>query len=339
MTQPEISGTEDDRRRRKNEQRQYHRERAAIAFVVELDDFLDENGGDDAGVILIRKQNPEEIERLERSGETDQQGNSRDFFQQRQFDVPERLPRARAVESRCLQNLIRDAGQSREKDDHEESGRRPAGDHRDGQQRPALIEHSGHNANAVLEQKPEYQTDHKGEHRIYLFHRMSPRHRLRSNFVWDFASPVSTLNSVFATAKSGFGLPSLSYLVSGLSNSVFTVLGGVYTISLLLALSLIGFVILVRFHSSVSRFLVAWMFVCCASVVVAGSDFVFDRFLFLMPWGILSSLGLFSVQRVFHTQFARQGKKAMIPVWLAMFFVFVLLMNFSLHYIFNINIW
>ncbi len=54
-----------------------------------------------------------------------------------------------------------------------------------------------------------------------------------------------------------------------------------------------------KFRSEVSNFLVALVFVGCVSILFAAQDFVFDRFLFLMPWIVLSSLGLFFVVRFF----------------------------------------
>ena len=41
----------------------------------------------------------------------------------------------------------------------------------------------------------------------------------------------------------------------------------------------------------------------CVAILFAAQDLVFDRFLFLMPWVVLSSLGLFYVVRFVSSRF------------------------------------
>jgi hypothetical protein len=73
------------------------------------------------------------------------------------------------------------------------------------------------------------------------------------------------------------------------------------------------------------------------SILFAAENFVFDRFLFLMPWVVLSSLGLFSVVRFVSLRFG--GLKGWRLGFVVLVFVFLVLLNGSLRYLFNINIW
>jgi hypothetical protein len=160
---------------------------------------------------------------------------------------------------------------------------------------------------------------------------------LLCDFVRKLLSPVSSTASVFVTVQSSLGLPNAAYLVSGLRDSVDFVLGGVFANQLLVFLSVVGFLFLLKFKSEVSNFFVSWVFVACVSILFAAENFVFDRFLFLMPWVVLSSLGLFSVVRFVSLRFG--GLKGWRLGFVVLVFVFLVLLNGSLRYLFNINIW
>ena len=149
---------------------------------------------------------------------------------------------------------------------------------------------------------------------------------------------VSLEGSAIITAQSSLSFPNPSYLFSGLRDSVNFILGGVYANGLLVFLSVIGFLVLVKFRSEVSNFLVAWIFVGCITILFAAQDFVFDRFLFLMPWVVLSSFGLFFVVRFVNSKFGG-GRGRFAVVVLVLGLVFLVLLNNSLHYLFNINIY
>jgi hypothetical protein len=157
------------------------------------------------------------------------------------------------------------------------------------------------------------------------------------DLVRKLLSPVSSTASVIATAQSSLGLPNLAYLVSGLRNSVDFVLGGVFANQLLVFLCLVGFLFLFRFKSEVANFFVSWIFVACVTILFAAKDLVFDRFLFLVPWVILSSLGLFFVLQLGMTRL--DGKKPWLVWVFGLVFVLFVLLNISLRYVFNINIW
>ena len=105
-------------------------------------------------------------------------------------------------------------------------------------------------------------------------------------------SPVSSSGSVLSTVQSSLGFPNPAYLLSGMSKAVDFVLGGVFANQLLVALAFVGFLVLLRFKSEVTNFFVAWVFVVCVSILFAGGDLVFNRALFMLPWVVLSGLGL-----------------------------------------------
>jgi hypothetical protein len=150
-------------------------------------------------------------------------------------------------------------------------------------------------------------------------------------------SSVSSSGSVLASARSGLGFPNLAFLLSGMQKTVDFSLGGVFANGLLVVLSIVGFLVLVKFRSEVSNFFVSWVFVACVSILFAAQDFVFDRFLFLMPWVVLSSLGLFSVLRFALNRFV--GRWRLFVFFVVLVFVFLVLLNYGLRYLFNINIW
>ena len=162
---------------------------------------------------------------------------------------------------------------------------------------------------------------------------------LLSDLVRRLLSSGSPSSSVLATAQSSLGFPNSAYLLSGLRESVNFVLGGVFANQLLVFLSVVGFLVLIRFRSEVSNFFVAWVFVGCVSILFAARDFVFDRFLFLMPWVVLSSLGLFFFVGFVSSHVGEWKGWRLWLLILILSLVFLVLLNGSLRFIFNINIW
>jgi hypothetical protein len=151
-------------------------------------------------------------------------------------------------------------------------------------------------------------------------------------------SPASSTASVVATAQSSIGLPNPSYLLSGLGHAVNITLGGVFSGGLLFFVSFLGFFVLLKFRSNVSNFFVSWICVSCVSILFAANSFVFDRFLFILPWVILSGLGLYSVILLISSKVEGKSRRLMVlGVFFA--FVFLLFLNESMRYISNINIW
>lgn len=160
---------------------------------------------------------------------------------------------------------------------------------------------------------------------------------LVSDFARRFLSPVSSAASVFGTASSSLGFPNAGFVFGGLSETVSFRLGGVFANSLLVFLCVVGFLVLLRFRSVLSSFLVSWVFVACVSILFASAGFVFDRFLFLVPSVVLSALGLSFVVRFFAG--GLRGRISLAVVALVLGFVFLLLLNGALRYVININVW
>jgi hypothetical protein len=131
--------------------------------------------------------------------------------------------------------------------------------------------------------------------------------------------------------------PNGAFLLSGMQKTVEQLLGGVFANAIFVALAIFGFLVLVRLRSEVSNLFVSWIFVACVAILFASKGFVFDRFLFLMPWVVLSSLGLFSVLSFTSSRFV--GKWRSFVFFVILVFVFLLLLNNDLRYLFNINIW
>ena len=150
-------------------------------------------------------------------------------------------------------------------------------------------------------------------------------------------SPVSSSAHVLGTADSSLGFPNGGFLLSAMQKNVDFTLGGVFANGLLVFLSFVGFLVLLRFKSEVSNFLVSWVFVACASILFAAQDFVFDRFLFLMPWVVFSSLGLFFILQFVSRRFDGSTRRLICLVILA--FIFLTLLNACVRYIFNVIIW
>ena len=154
--------------------------------------------------------------------------------------------------------------------------------------------------------------------------------------------PISSSGSALSTAQSSLGLPNPAFLVSGMKQTVGVMLGGVFANQIFFALSFIGLLILVRFKSEIANFFVAWLFVACVSIIFAADNLVFNRVLFLVPWVVLSALGLDFVIRFVGSKVGESKDFRNYGFWvvlLVLAFVFLVLLNFSLRFLFNINIW
>jgi hypothetical protein len=159
---------------------------------------------------------------------------------------------------------------------------------------------------------------------------------LSVDIVRGFLSSVSSSASLVYTVHSGLSFPNGVFLFAAMQKNVDFALGGVFANGLLVFLSVAGFLFLLRLKSGVANFFVSWVFVACVSILFAAQDFVFNRFLFLMPSVILSSFGLFSVlQFAFRYFDSRKGSLVCLAI---LVFVFLTLLNCSLRYLFNINI-
>jgi hypothetical protein len=155
-------------------------------------------------------------------------------------------------------------------------------------------------------------------------------------------SPVSSSGSVVSTIHSSLGFPNPAYLLSGMSKAIGFVLGGVFANQLLVALAFVGFLVLLRFKSEVSNFFVAWMFVAFVSILFAAGDLVFNRALFMLPWVVLLGFGLAFVVSFVGSKVGQLRGFKDCRFWVVLLilgFVFLVLLNYALRYLFNINIW
>ena len=75
--------------------------------------------------------------------------------------------------------------------------------------------------------------------------------------------------------------------MSGIRETVDFVLGGVFANRLFVFLSVVGFLVLLKFKSEVSNFFVSWIFVLVLTILFAAQNLVFDRFL------VFDALGCF----------------------------------------------
>jgi len=144
--------------------------------------------------------------------------------------------------------------------------------------------------------------------------------------------------AAFETAKSSLGFPDVGFVLGGLRLTTNFYLGGVFASGLFVVLCFVGFLFLLSFKSEMSRLLVSWIFVACAPVLFASGEFVFNRFLFLMPWVVFSGLGLsFFIRFGVCASKESRAKKLGFEL-LVVGLVFLVLLNFGLRYVSNMNV-
>ncbi len=149
---------------------------------------------------------------------------------------------------------------------------------------------------------------------------------------------TSASASVFETAQSSLSFPNGAYVLGGLKLTTNFYLGGVFANGLLVFLCVVGFLFMLSFKSEMSRLLVSWVFVGCVPVLFASGEFVFNRFLFLMPLTVFSGLGLsFLVRFGVYGSEGFRGRKFGFEL-LVLAFVFIFLLNFGLRYVSNVNV-
>jgi hypothetical protein len=148
---------------------------------------------------------------------------------------------------------------------------------------------------------------------------------------------MSASTSVFETAQSSLGIPNAGFVLWGLRLTTNFYLGGVFANWLLIVLSLLGLVFLLSLKSEMSRLLVSWIFVGCVPLLFSSGELIFDRFLFLMPWIVLSGLGLSYLVR-FGVYASKNSRSKVVFELLILAFVLLVLLNFGLRYVSNINI-
>jgi len=157
------------------------------------------------------------------------------------------------------------------------------------------------------------------------------------DFVRQTLFPFSTLAFVSQSVSSSFGFPNGAFILNGLRVTTDFHLGGVFANQLLIVLSIVGFLFMLSFKSEVSNFLVSWVFVASVYMLFASGEYVFNRFLFMMPSAVLSGLGLFFIVRLG----AYRSKGLRVPKFgvavLVLVFVLLVLVNGGLRYVLNLN--
>ena len=159
--------------------------------------------------------------------------------------------------------------------------------------------------------------------------------------VSDFAKEMlllgSSTGSVLQTAQTSLSYPNFGFLFGGLRQTVSFDLGGVFANQLLVFLTIVGFLFLLSFKSEISNLFVSWIFVASVAMTFASADFVFDRFLFLMPSVILGGFGLAFIVRFACSFNGSKALKHVIEV-LIVALVFLVFLNSALSYLLNLNI-
>jgi hypothetical protein len=148
---------------------------------------------------------------------------------------------------------------------------------------------------------------------------------------------TSASTSVFETAQSSLGFPNTGYILGALKLTTNLYLGGVFANGVILALCIVGFLFMLTFKTEMSRILLSWFLVGCVAVLFASGEFVFNRFLFLMPSLVFSSLGLSFFVRVGVSSSKGTRAKKMFEL-LVVVLVFLFLLNFGLRFASNLNI-
>lgn len=148
---------------------------------------------------------------------------------------------------------------------------------------------------------------------------------------------TSASQSVFETAQSDLSFPNAGLVLGGLKVTTNFYLGGVFANWLLLFLSIMGLFFLLSLRSEMSRLLTSWIFIGCVPLLFASGELIFNRFLFLMPWTVLSGLGLSFLVRL-GVRGSKNSRRKVLFELLVLVFCLVLLLNFALRYVANINI-
>jgi len=146
----------------------------------------------------------------------------------------------------------------------------------------------------------------------------------------------STVSFVTENVGSTFGFPNLGTVLSGLRVTTDFYLGGVFGLAPFVFLSIVGFLYVVRIRSLVSNLLVSWVFVSSVYMLFGSGEYVFNRFLFMMPTLIFSGLGLSFLVRYISGS-VRPSLRGVLARYLLVLFVFLIVVNFGLNYVLNLN--
>jgi len=162
---------------------------------------------------------------------------------------------------------------------------------------------------------------------------------LVSDFVRQMLIPFSTASFVSNMVGSSFGFPNGAVILNGLRLTTDFHLGGSFANAPFILLSIVGLLFMLSFKSEMSNLLVSWVFVSCVYMIFASGSYdvyVFNRFLFMMPSLVFSGLGLSLVVRFASGSKSSRFQKIWVEL-LIIVFVFLVLLNFGLNYVTNLN--
>ncbi len=160
---------------------------------------------------------------------------------------------------------------------------------------------------------------------------------LVADYARSLLASTSASLSFFETASSGLSLPNTAFILNGLQLTTNFYLGGVFSSAIILALCIVGFLFMLTYKSVVSRLLVSWFLIGCVAVLFASGEYVFNRFIFLMPTLTFSALGLTLIARVGAYTAGKSRIKRVFFELLIVGLILLLLINFALNYASNIS--
>jgi hypothetical protein len=161
---------------------------------------------------------------------------------------------------------------------------------------------------------------------------------LLCDFVRQILTSASSVGVVYDTVRGTLAFPNLSLLWSGLKVTSVFYLGGVFGSQLLVLLSIVGFLFMLTRKSDISVFLVSWVFVASVSILFTSSEFAYHRFLFSMPLGVFSGLGLSYLMRLMVYQSGSSKRRNFGAAMLFFVVVFLMLLNSALRFVSNIYV-
>jgi hypothetical protein len=160
---------------------------------------------------------------------------------------------------------------------------------------------------------------------------------LISEFVRELVFPFSASALVSSNVSSNFGFPNPISILNGLHQTIDFHMGGVFANQLFIFLSVVGFLFMLNFKSELTKLLISWFFVASVCMLFPSGQYIFNRFLFMMPWMVFGGLGLAYVVRL-ATIGAQGSKTKLVAVELIILaFVFSVLLVDSLRYVTNLN--
>lgn len=157
------------------------------------------------------------------------------------------------------------------------------------------------------------------------------------DYVRQLLSTTSSVAFVYDTISGSLSFPSVTFLWAAMRVTVNSYLGGVFGCSVLVVLSIFGFLIVLFRKSDLSDLLISWVFIACVSILLTGSEFAYHKFIFSMPLVVFSSLGLLSIVNLLVPKHW-SCKNQKIALLLIIGVVFLVLLNIALRFVTNITI-